>query len=132
MKAKPLKLEDKSYKHCEPSEATHVHIIMPGPMPNRIVPVIVRGSRDEARTSRGEPVWSWNGDTEKPTLKPSILCQGCKEMTDEEYARYMKDKVLPERVNVTCHTWVNDGRVQFLSDCTHEFAGKTLDLLDVH
>jgi hypothetical protein len=30
-----------------------------------------------------------------------------------------------------CHTFVNDGRVHFLSGCTHEFAGQTLDLLDV-
>jgi hypothetical protein len=30
-----------------------------------------------------------------------------------------------------CHTWINDGKVQFLGDCTHEFAGQTLDLLDV-
>lgn len=33
--------------------------------------------------------------------------------------------------NIVCHTWINDGKVQFLSDCSHEFAGQTLDLLDV-
>lgn len=30
-----------------------------------------------------------------------------------------------------CHTWVNDGKAQFLPDSTHEHAGKTLDLLEV-
>ena len=32
---------------------------------------------------------------------------------------------------VVCHSFVNDGQVQFLDDCTHELAGQTLLLLDV-
>lgn len=32
---------------------------------------------------------------------------------------------------VRCHTWINDGQAQYLEDSTHEFAGKTLDLLEV-
>jgi hypothetical protein len=29
-----------------------------------------------------------------------------------------------------CHSFVTDGRIQFLSDCTHELAGQTVDLPD--
>lgn len=27
-----------------------------------------------------------------------------------------------------CHSFVTDGRIQFLSDCTHSLAGQTVDL----
>jgi hypothetical protein len=29
---------------------------------------------------------------------------------------------------VVCHSFVTDGRIQFLEDCTHELAGQTVDL----
>ncbi len=104
MKARPMKMVEGTLKTCEPGEATHVILNMPGPIPCRMIPVILKGDR------RGTNCWSWNGDTEKPTLKPSILT------TDGTH---------------TCHTWVNDGKAIFLPDCTHELAGKTLDLLEV-
>lgn len=71
-------------------------------------------------TGTGE-VWGWNGDAEKPTFTPSVLVtypanpdadESCKEWRTER----------------RCHTFITDGRVQFLSDCTHELAGQTLDL----
>ena len=30
-----------------------------------------------------------------------------------------------------CHSFVTDGRIQFLSDCTHALAGQTVDLPDI-
>lgn len=110
MKAKPMVLRDGSYIPCEPNEATHVELNMPGPMGTRIIPVQIKGTR------AGTGNWSWNGDTEKPTLKPSIL-------TMATYG--------PENKKMVCHSWVNDGKVQFLSDCTHSLAGQTVDLLEV-
>lgn len=114
MKAKPYKLEGSTYKPCAPQVATHVCIHTPGPFCNRFIPIIQSGSR---RDHQG-PVWSWNGDTEKPTLKPSVLTR-------------TEDWSSGECIKIVCHTWINDGKVQFLSDCSHEFAGQTLDLLDV-
>jgi hypothetical protein len=32
---------------------------------------------------------------------------------------------------VRCHSFVREGKIEFLNDCTHEHAGQTLDLLDV-
>ena len=106
MKALPMKRVDgeHAYEPCAVDEANYVRLDMPGPFPNRIIPVILRGSR------KGTCCWSWNGDTEKPTLKPSIST------TDGTHK---------------CHTFVNDGMVKFLADCTHEFAGKTLPLNEV-
>lgn len=110
MRAQPVICIDKRDVPCEPGEATHVWLRLPGPLEYRRLPVILRGKRD------GTPCWSWNGDTEKPTLKPSILS---------------KAPYGPEKIEIRCHSFVNDGQVQFLNDCSHEFAGQTLDLLDV-
>ena len=104
MKALPLKLDDKTYTPCKPEEATHVRLNMPGPLPDRIIPVILKGTR------KGTKCWSWNGDTEKPTLKPSISTTNGR---------------------VVCHTFVNDGEVRFLDDCTHSLAGNTVALNEV-
>ena len=29
-----------------------------------------------------------------------------------------------------CHSFIRDGKIQYLNDCTHEFAGKTVELPD--
>ena len=104
MKAQPLKLGEGSYIHCEADEATHIMLCLPGPIPTRIIPVMIKGSRKDTGN------WTWNGDTELPTLKPSVRS------TDGH--------------NV-CHTFITDGKVIFLGDCTHELANQTLDLLEV-
>ncbi len=59
------------------------------------------------------PRWGYNGNPEAPTFTPSVL------------SRYrMKD------AEVVCHSFVTDGRIQYLSDCTHHLAGQTVDLPD--
>ena len=65
-------------------------------------------------TRRGTPNWTWNGSIDFPTVKPSILTRGADENGEH-----------------VCHSFVNDGMVQFLSDCSHELAGKTMDLLEL-
>lgn len=105
MKAKPVKIViGEGYVECPISEATHVTINIPGPSGILTLPVITHGSRKDTGC------WTWNGDTESPTLKPSIKTTG---------------------MDWVCHTWINDGKVQFLSDSTHEHTGKTMDILDV-
>jgi hypothetical protein len=106
VKARPLIATETGYRECEVAEATHVMLNMPGPIPTRIIPVMIKGTRE------GTGNWTWNGDTEKPTLKPSILSRG-------------------GGGDHRCHTFVNDGMVQFLGDCSHELAGQTLPLLEV-
>lgn len=60
--------------------------------------------------------WGFNGDLERPTLTPSVLSTF---------------HVGPERTPFTCHSFVRDGQIQFLGDCTHALAGQTLDLPEV-
>ena len=73
------------------------------------------------------PRWTWNGNAERPTFSPSILVQGVIPLTDEE----VEAKLRGEHVEVRpflCHSFITDGRIQFLDDCTHELRGQTVDL----
>ena len=59
------------------------------------------------------PAWHWNGNVDKPNFSPSILTRTVRGV---------------ERKKVRNHVFVRDGTIQFLSDCTHELAGKTVEL----
>jgi len=54
--------------------------------------------------------WKFNGNMEAPTFSPSILVTGG---GDSSYR---------------CHSFVEDGKIRFLQDCSHTLAGKTVDL----
>lgn len=72
--------------------------------------------------------WGWNGDLERPTFTPSVLVHPHKTLIDPT----LKGDALTAPENVTdtprCHSFVTDGRIQFLGDCTHALAGQTVDL----
>lgn len=57
------------------------------------------------------PRWTWNGSMARPTFTPSLLCNA-------HHA--------PSR----CHSFVADGKIQFLSDCHHKLAGQTVEIPD--
>ncbi|WP_437884636.1 DUF6527 family protein [Pseudomonas sp. LRF_L74] len=73
------------------------------------------------------PRWQFNGSLDKPTLTPSILAKGVERVTEKEHAILMAGGTVTPRPFV-CHSFVTDGRIQFLSDCTHALAGQTVDL----
>lgn len=58
------------------------------------------------------PSWTWNGDMHKPTFTPSMLVNG-----HDESSR--------------CHSFVTDGKIQFLGDCFHDLKNTTVDLPDL-
>ena len=60
----------------------------------------------------GLPVWTFNGDMLKPTLKASMLVN-----KNDPASR--------------CHSLVKDGKIQFLVDCFHELRGRIVELPDV-
>lgn len=53
------------------------------------------------------PRWTYNGNHDAPTFRPSLMVHAG---------------------NVICHSFVTDGNIQFLSDCTHAMAGQTVPL----
>lgn len=57
---------------------------------------------------RERPKWSWNRSLSAPTLVPSVL------------------KKSPD--GSRCHSYVREGVVQFLGDCTHELAGEAVPM----
>lgn len=63
------------------------------------------------------PTWTFNGNLQSPSFQPSLLYRYTKTKNDE--------------VQKVCHLYVTNGQMQFLSDCTHEFAGKTVDMGDI-
>ena len=113
MKAIPLRRVEGEYVQCGTSEATHLRLKTPGPFEYRTLPIITHGSR------RGTPCWTWNGDTEKPTLKPSVRTSTGKS-PDPDFNPPV----------IVCHSWITDGKIIFLSDCTHTLAGTTHSLLE--
>jgi hypothetical protein len=94
--------------------------------------------------------WGWNGDRERPTLTPSILttsghfCPGFKQgeacwctynarnpavlLSDLPACAEHAPKPEPPFTCGRCHTFVKNGQIEFLSDCTHELAGKTVNM----
>jgi len=73
------------------------------------------------------PRWGFNGDHERPTFTPSVLVRGTRRITDAERDLILSgEKIEPERT--VCHSFVTDGQIQFLNDCTHALAGQTVPL----
>lgn len=52
----------------------------------------------------------FNGDLNNPTVSPSLL-----------------QNFTPGR---TCHSFIKNGKIQYLSDCHHHLAGQTIELPD--
>ncbi len=59
--------------------------------------------------------WEFNGDLERPTLAPSILVHACVAKDGRE-------------LTPRCHSYVRDGKIEFLADCTHALRGQTVEL----
>lgn len=59
--------------------------------------------------------WDWNGSLERPTFHPSILVTGSP-------ASGRTPRVF------RCHSFVRDGRIQFLEDSEHMLRGLTVEL----
>lgn len=67
------------------------------------------------------PCWTFNFDVDRPTFSPSILVTyPANPNAAEEFKEWRRTRI--------CHSYVRNGRIEFLSDCTHALAGKTVDL----
>lgn len=69
------------------------------------------------------PRWGWNGNADRPTFTPSVLVRWSEPSDDPAQ---FDDRA--HDVPKVCHSFVVDGRMQFLGDCTHALAGKTVDI----
>lgn len=83
------------------------------------------GETDESPTVTGKPHWDFNGDLYNPVLTPSVLT------TWSEWVGHGQPNI-----QHVCHFFIgsngaNPGQVTFCSDSTHQYAGQTIDLVDV-
>lgn len=67
--------------------------------------------------TKGPRGWQWNGDLDRPTISPSL-----KVTTPDPKGG------TPLRV---CHFYVKNGQIEYLGDCTHALAGKTIPMEDL-
>ena len=72
-------------------------------------------------TFGGAETWSWNGDADKPTFNPSVLANGMRGTATEEW----------NRAHPRCHSFVREGRIEYLTDSEHELAGQTVDMVSL-
>jgi hypothetical protein len=84
------------------------------------------------RIGSGEGVrWGYNGNPDKPTFTPSVLYQQdmwVPPVTLENIEQWRAAPWEQHQEHWVCHTFITDGMVQFLGDCTHGLAGQTLPL----
>ena len=84
----------------------------------------------------GTVTWQWDGNINTPTLSPSILITGTKmtEKGEADYNQWYLDGCKSEgvsafeSVDTVCHSFLRNGKLEFLSDCTHELKGQTVSL----
>lgn len=82
----------------------------------------------------------WNGNAEQPTFIPSVLVRSGHYAShakpdDNCWCKYNAQCVANGEESApfacsVCHSFVTNGRIQFLNDCTHALAGQTVDLPD--
>jgi hypothetical protein len=83
-----------------------------------------------------KPVWTFNGNQEKPTFRASMLvmtghfCAGQPQPPDCWLCKRVANKERDFSPCCRCHSYVTDGRIEFLGDCSHELRGQTVDLPD--
>jgi hypothetical protein len=75
--------------------------------------------------------WEFNGDFEKPTLKPSVLVTWNELPKDATFENVPKGELHPDSIPMRCHSFITDGMIQFLGDCSHDKRNQTLELLDM-
>lgn len=81
------------------------------------------------------PRWTWNKAMVKPTFTPSVLVKYSKltEEGEKQAEEWRNNDYKPidmkfDNQPVVCHSYVREGKIQFLSDCTHSLSNKTVDL----
>ena len=80
--------------------------------------------------------WQYNGDVDKPTFSPSICYRAGHFIEGESQDkcwctfedRHPEFKGRKHPVCYVCHSFVNDGMIWFLDDCTHKLANQTVPI----
>lgn len=77
--------------------------------------------------------WAFDGNVDRPTFSPSVLVRSGHFIPGHtgpcwcSYNREHPNNPAPF-VCTVCHSFVVDGRIQFLGDCTHALVGQTVEV----
>jgi hypothetical protein len=72
--------------------------------------------------------WEFNGDYERPTFSPSYLVwRDPKPDVDPKH-----DPDGKYRSGFRCHSFIKDGKIQYLDNCTHKLANQMVELPDTN
>lgn len=82
------------------------------------------GCEEEHQINTGKDRWEFNGDLEKPTFTPSYLTW----LDPNPEADPKFDTKGKYRNGFRCHSYITDGKIQYLEDCTHKLAGQTVEM----
>lgn len=77
----------------------------------------------------GHPIWVFNGDVESPTFTPSLLNKWGRD-ADPEW-KEPEGAQPSHKWSGTCHLYVTNGQIRYLTDCTHHLAGQVVDMKDM-
>jgi hypothetical protein len=87
-----------------------------------------------AHPNGNRPVWGFNGDTVNPTFTPSLLVRSGHFAPGHPgpecwctYNQKHPDDPAPY-VCQQCHTFITNGMIQFLGDCSHHLVGQTVPM----
>lgn len=78
------------------------------------------------------PTWSYNQDPHFPTFSPSILYRS-KQLVMKDgvwTGEFLRDGN-GNPLSHICHSYVREGKIQFLMDCTHDLKGQTVELPEI-
>lgn len=64
----------------------------------------------------GHIAWTFNNDMEKPAFQPSLMVN-----------RDLSNPTAPR-----CHSYITEGKFQYLDDCTHALANQTIEIPEFH
>jgi len=68
-------------------------------------------------------IWTFNGDFDNPTIRASVLTRSYQVNPNTGVYDIEVDR---------CHSFITDGKIEFLTDCHHHLAGQTIELPEIN
>lgn len=78
----------------------------------------------------GTNAWAWNGDSDRPTIAPSVLVHSHPTSRVDKIPYDGGEPLSVEYKTVTprCHSFIRDGKLMFMADSTHRLSGHTVEI----